>query len=166
MTAVAISARLMLLLAFAMSAAASLRADDTSKDLLAVAYGETIYVPAFSRIFTDEKRSQLLASTLIVHNVDPSNSIEVTSVRYYDQAGTLVRNLLDQPHTLSPFASTDFLTELSNTQGGVGANYIVEWRAKLPVLSPIAEAVMVGGTGTLGISFTSRGRVIARSTGP
>lgn len=166
MTAVAISARLMLLLAFVMSAAASLRADDTSKDPLAVAYGETIYVPAFSRIFTDEKRSQPLASTLIVHNVDPSNSIEVTNVRYYDQAGALVRNLLDEPHTLAPYASTDFLTELSDTRGGVGANYIVEWRANLPVLSPIAEAVMIGGTGTHGISFTSRGRVIARSTSP
>ena len=166
MTAATISARLMLLLAFVMSCVAGLRADDTRKDVLTVAYGETIYVPAVSRIFTDEKRRQLLASTLIVHNVDPSNSIELISVRYYDQAGILVRNLLEEPRTLAAYASTDFLTELSDTRGGVGANYIVEWRSTKPALSPIAEAVMIGGTGTNGISFTSRGRVIARRSEP
>jgi len=166
MMGMAISARMILLLAFVMCSAAGLRADDANKDLLALAYGETIYVPAFSRILTHENRRQPLASTLVVHNVDPSNSIKLTSVRYYDESGALVRNFLDEPHILIPFASKDFLTELSETQGGVGANYIVEWEAKNPTLGPIAEAVMIGGTGTHGISFTSRGRVIARRSRP
>ena len=45
--------------------------------------------------------------------------------------------------------------------GGSGANFIVEWTATQPVTVPIIEAVMIGTQTQQGISFTSRGQVIA-----
>jgi hypothetical protein len=38
----------------------------------------------------------------------------------------------------------------------------VEWRAEEPVNAPLVEAVMVGTSGTQGISFTGSSRVISQ----
>ncbi len=123
---------------------------------------ETIYIPAYSHILTQENEKHPLASTLVVHNVDPDQAITLTGVRYYDHTGKVIKDYETGKLTLTPFASANFTTFKRDDEGGVGANFIVEWEAASPALSPIAEAVIVGGGGTLGISFTTRGRVIAR----
>ena len=129
------------------------------------ARSEIVYVPAYSHIHTHQKIRQALASTLVVHNVDPKVTINLYSVRYHDRDGRLVKDFLTDPAALQPFQSSSFLTQISETAGGVGANYIVEWRASECALPPVIEAVMIGGSGTHGISFTSPGRVIARNDG-
>lgn len=131
--------------------------DDTTRGR-----SETVYVPAYSHVHTHQKLRQALASTLVVHNVDPKIAIDLISVRYHDRDGRLVRHFLTDPTTLQPFQSSSFLTPISDSEGGVGANYIVEWQTAGCALPPVIEAVMIGGSGTHGISFTSSGRVIAR----
>jgi len=128
------------------------------------AVAETVYVPAFSRIHTHARQRQPLASTLVVHNVDPQVSISLTSVAFYDEAGGLVQTLLEAPVELTPFASANFLTEMSDSSGGIGANYLLEWTSDRAACSPRALAVMIGGTGTHGISFSVEGHVIARKS--
>ena len=128
--------------------------------------GQTIYVPAYSHVFTHEQKRQPLASTLLVHNVDPVVPIVVTRVRYHNEAGEVVRDLLDAPVDLAPFQSGDFLVPINDDTGGVGANFVVEWTSDQPALGPLTESVMIGGTGTHGISFTARGKVIAVRPGP
>ena len=130
---------------------------------LPTSFGQTLYVPAFSQIALDQGRFQPLASNLIVHNVDPERSITVTGVAYYDSAGALVRRFLDEPVTLTSFASYEALVPLREQEGGSGANFIVTWEAEEAALPPHVEAVMIGGTGTLGISFSSRARVIGEA---
>lgn len=133
-----------------------------AQDVLQKALGETIYVPAYSRIFSYPNRSDLLATTLAVHNVDPKTPIILTSVDYHGEDGKLLRSLLDAPVTLAPLQSTSVLIPINDTSGGVGANFLVEWTSEQPALSPIAEAVMTSGSGGPGPSFTSRGQVIER----
>ncbi|QDG78752.1 DUF3124 domain-containing protein [Labrenzia sp. PHM005] len=128
------------------------------------AWGELIYVPAYSRIFSFPNRSELLAATLTVHNVDPENSLTLSRIDYHDETGTLLRSFLETPRALKPLESASFLVPSNDTTGGVGANFLVEWTAKTAVLSPLTEAIMVTGPGTPGPSFTSRGRVISRKT--
>ena len=124
--------------------------------------GEVVYVPVYSHIYQGEKASrQPLSSTLAIHNVDPSISINITSARYYDHAGTGLRDYVDQPLTLGPFASASFVVDIKEDRGGVGANFVVEWQAEEKVVSPIIEAIMSGGTGTQGLSFVTRGKVIS-----
>ena len=124
--------------------------------------GEVVYVPVYTHISQKEKKAskQPLSSTLAIHNVDPSKAIDITSVRYYDHAGTKLKDYIDVPRSLGPFASASFVVDIAEDRGGVGANFIVEWQAAEKVVSPIVEAIMIGGSGTQGLSFVTRGKVI------
>ncbi|MEP2704475.1 MAG: DUF3124 domain-containing protein [Roseibium sp.] len=127
-------------------------------------FGETVYVPAYSRIFTYPTRSELLAATLAVHNVDPETSLTLNRVDYHNEDGQLIRSLLEQPAVLAPLQSRTVLIPINDTTGGVGANFIIEWTSEKAALSPIAESIMTGPPGTPGPSFSSRGRVIQQKT--
>jgi len=138
---------------------AAAQAQDFTEKVL----GETIYVPAYSRVFSYPGRSDLLAATLAVHNVDPETPITLETVDYHDEDGALLRKLLDQPIDLAPLQSKTVLIPINDTTGGVGANFLIVWSSQTPALSPIAEAIMTSGSSSPGPSFTSRGRVIRRT---
>ena len=57
------------------------------------AVSETVYVPSFSHVRTHERRTQPLASTLVIHNVDPDVHITVSSAAQYDSVPGFVRAL-------------------------------------------------------------------------
>ncbi|MDJ0859146.1 MAG: DUF3124 domain-containing protein, partial [Dinoroseobacter sp.] len=78
-----------------------------------------------------------------------------------DRTGQLLKAYLDEPIELGPFESTSALVPLGSIGDGIGANFLVTWSATSPALPPVVEAIMVGGIGTQGISFTSIGRVIS-----
>lgn len=71
-----------------------------------------------------------------------------------------IQNYIDNPRSLGPFASANFVVDIGDDRGGVGANFIVEWQAAEKVVSPIIEAIMSGGEGTQGLSFVTRGKMI------
>jgi hypothetical protein len=54
-------------------------------------------------------------------------------VRYYNTEGKLIKQYLERPVELSPLASTNFIVERTDTSGGSGANFIVEWIAEKDV---------------------------------
>lgn len=123
--------------------------------------GQTIYVPVYSHIYHDDgKRSFNLAATLSIRNTDMTNPIVITTVRYYDSNGKLVRQYLERPIQLAALASTDFFIDTNDTSGGLGANFIVEWVTQTEVSFPVIEAVMIGSSFQQGISFISPGKVI------
>ena len=129
-------------------------------------FGERVYVPIYSHIFfRDSNRNIDLAATLSIRNADIDTPIRITSVRYYDSDGALVRRYLDAPRPVGPMASTAFLVGPDDT-GGVGANFIVDWRAERAVTPPVIEAVMIGAASSQGISFVTRGRVLQRAAAP
>jgi hypothetical protein len=97
---------------------------------------------------------------LSIRNTDSDHPIVVTSVRYYDSDGKLLRRYVEQPVQLAPLASKDYVVEEGDLSGGSGANFIVEWNAETPVALPVIEAVMISTVSTQGISFLSMGRVI------
>ena len=126
------------------------------------ALSETIYVPAYSEVLIGPKNSQQMAITIVVHNIDPEHSINVHVVNYHNHQGKQVEKLLQEAIIIEPFGSWKHLIGIQDKTGGVGANFLISWTSETPVISPIAEALVIGGTGTQGISFTTRGRVIAR----
>lgn len=130
---------------------------------LEIASGQTIFIPAYSEVyFSSNNRTIELAVTLSIHNTDFENSIILTSVRYYDTQGQLVREYLDEPQRLGPLSSNDFFVDAGEQTGGIGTNFIVEWISEQPVYEPIVEALMLSTEGTQGISFSSPGRVISQ----
>lgn len=128
---------------------------------LDITTGQTIFVPAYSEVhYASGGRTLDLAVTLSIHNSDFTHSIVITSVRYYNTRGQLVKEYLAEPQRLGPMASADFFVDAGEQTGGVGTNFIVEWVAEQPVYEPVVEALMVNTTSAQGLSFTSPGRVI------
>jgi hypothetical protein len=52
------------------------------------------------------------------------------------------------------------LIKESDKSGGSGAKFIIRWCSEQNVNEPLIEAVMINTKMHLGISFTSRGKVI------
>lgn len=123
--------------------------------------GQTIYVPVYSHIYDfNRDRQREFATTLSIRNTDLINPIIVASTNYYNTNGELVRKYLDQPVELNPLATTNFVVNLDDTTGGVGASFVVEWVATKEVSNPVVEAVMIHTPSTQGLSLISNGRVI------
>ncbi len=134
---------------------------------LRIAMGQTVFVPAYSEIFYGgENRLLSLTTTLAIHNTDLEHPIIISSVRYYNTDGELVREFVDTPLQLNAMATTGFVIESQDTTGGWGANFLVEWVAESPVYEPVIEAVMVSSTGTEGVSFISEGRIVSEQAAP
>jgi len=133
----------------------------TLTDKSKIVMGQTIYVPVYSHIYYENQKEVLyLSATLSIRNTDLSNPIIITSVRYHNTEGKLIKQYLERPVELGSLASTNFVVERTDTSGGLGANFIVEWVAEKEVSDPVVEAVMISAASTQGISFVSPGRVI------
>ncbi|ADW17247.1 hypothetical protein Despr_1075 [Desulfobulbus propionicus DSM 2032] len=125
--------------------------------------GQTVYVPIYSHIYAEDRYRDtpfLLTATLSVRNTDPDKPFTLKSVSYYDSKGVLLQQYLEQPMTIEPLGSTRFIVPESESKGGSGAKFLVEWEAKAAVVEPIIESVMIGTKMQQGISFISTGRVI------
>ena len=72
-----------------------------------------------------------------------------------------MKDYLEAPISLDALASTRYIIAEDDKAGGSGANFIVIWKSEQPVNPPIIEGVMIGTHSGQGISFVSRGQVIA-----
>lgn len=130
-------------------------------EAMAPSQGQTIYVPCYSHIYAGNRELKvLLTVTLSIRNVDPKQSITITSVDYYGTKGELLKKYLNQAVVLGPFESTRYVIPQKDKSGGSGANFLVAWKSGKPVNPPLMESIMIGAEGQLGISFTSRGQVL------
>lgn len=136
-----------------------------AENVIPKALSEIIYVPAYSEVLVSPGNSQQMAITIVIHNVDPEQPVTLQVVDYHDHSGEQVQSLLTEPISIPPFGSWKHLIGIRDKTGGVGANFLINWTSEDPANSPIAEALMIGGAGTQGLSFTSRGQVISRDIG-
>lgn len=140
-----------------------LLARPATAEMLGKWLSQTVYVPVYSHIYAEDRyRDQpfLLTATLSVRNTDPHASLTLKSVNYYDSQGKLLQHYLDTPLTIGPLGSTYYIIRESESKGGAGAKFLVEWEATAAVTEPIIESVMIGTKMQQGISFLSRGRAI------
>jgi len=123
--------------------------------------GQTIYVPAYSHVFTGPRANPYnLAITLTLRNTDPRDGMVVTAIDYHDHNGRLIRRYAPSPLGLAPLASSYVHLEEKDTSGGFAPKFIVRWESQRPISPPVIEAVMIGATSGQGISFVSQGQVI------
>lgn len=124
----------------------------------------TVYVPAYSHVYSDGGSPILLEVTLHVRNTNPKVGVTLTRADYYDTKGKLLRRYITSPHQLAPLESTDFNVEQTDYEGGSGANFIVQWRTDSPVSPPLVEAVMVGMEPEYSFSFVRSGVTVTGFT--
>ncbi|APQ15884.1 DUF3124 domain-containing protein [Maribacter hydrothermalis] len=116
-----------------------------------------VYVPIYSDIYNQNRDTRiLLTATLSIRNTSIKDSLFVKKIDYYNTEGDLVRNYIDSPVYLKPMESIDYVIEQQDTSGGSGANFIIDWYSKKQ-LTPLFQAVMVGGLGAQAFSFTTEG---------
>ncbi len=116
-----------------------------------------VYVPIYSDIYNQTRDTRtLLTATLSIRNTSLKDSLFVSKIDYYNTEGDLVRSYIDTPIYLTPMESIDYVIEQQDTSGGSGANFLIDWYSKKQ-LSPLFQAVMVGGLGAQAFSFTTEG---------
>lgn len=128
---------------------------------LQVSKGQKVYVPVYSHVYQGPKsRPYNLSALLSIRNVDMKHSITITTIKYYDDDGSLVKNYLETPIVIPPMGTKEAYIPERNTDGGSGANFTVRWEGGTEVSVPIIQAVMIGTASTQGISFVCDGVVI------
>ncbi len=152
------------MMSLAVCAGARAQTPSASNTAPTAAGGEMIYVPIYSRIFYEDGKYTLsMAATLSIHNVDPDHSITITRADYYDTQGKLIKKYIAKPQVLTALQTINVVVEKNNSNGGTGANFIVEWQSTENAVSPLVEAVMINASSNLGIAFTTSGRVVRKS---
>jgi hypothetical protein len=129
--------------------------------------GQTIYVPAYSSIFTsDPPQNFNLAVTLSLRNTDRARPIILISAEYFDHDGKLIHDYLKKPLRIGPLAAVELFVKERDTRGGVSASFLVEWLAEEAVTPPVVESIMISTASAQGVSFISPGRVLADRSKP
>lgn len=123
--------------------------------------GQTLYVPCYSHVYLQEGRSYDLSITLSLRNTSRTESLVIQSVEFYDSAGKLLKHFTDHETVLGPLATTEYFLKESDPSGGSGANFLVTWTSDRPIEIPIVQALMVGTTGNIGVSFLTEGTVLS-----
>ena len=109
--------------------------------------GQTIYLPVYSHVYHGDldkrqRPSETLVSTHVsIRNTDLTATIRLSSARYYNTQGQLVRNYVNAPINIGPLGTHEIFVPRSDTAGGSGANFLIVWSAETPVNVPIIEAL-------------------------
>lgn len=129
---------------------------------ITLSMGQTVYVPVYSNIIAGPREVPVhLSNTLIIRNTDMYNEIQVMVADYYDSKGALIKKFYAKPVKLAPLETVYVYLSDREKEGGVGANFIIRWRANKEVNIPIIECVMVGSQGR---AFVSPSQAIKEDT--
>jgi len=128
-------------------------------DSTVMAYDDIIYVPIYSDIYiTNQNPNSLLTATLSIRNTSYSDSLFVSKIDYFDTHGSLVRSFIDNPISLPPMGTVNYVVEKEDTSGGSGANFIVVISGKNESIKPLIQAIMIGENGNnQGFAFSTDG---------
>lgn len=127
---------------------------------------QLVYLPVYSHIYHGSldrkgKPAKIMLSALVsIRNADPKRAIRVTSARYFNTEGRMVREFVPVPHAVPPFGTLELFVEQHDESGGSGANFAIAWEAEAPVNPPVIEAVHATVEGARSLLFTTAGTPI------
>ncbi|MBK8504789.1 MAG: DUF3124 domain-containing protein [Saprospiraceae bacterium] len=121
-------------------------------------YQDLIYVPIYSGIYVDlQNPNCLLAATLSIRNTSYHDSLFISQIDYFNTAGELVKSYIDNPISLPPMATVNYVVERDDDTGGQGANFIVALSSGNLTVRPVIQAIMIGHCSNNTISFSTDG---------
>jgi hypothetical protein len=143
----------------ALALAAALLAAGGAAGQEAPSRSHTVLVPLYSEVpFGDATGRQLVRATVVIRNLDPNQSLRVTSAAYYDSDGKRLREYVEAPVTVAPLATSSVGIPETDTGGGITPSMIVRWEGAADIDPPIVEGLMIGTLLNQGISFRTVGR--------
>jgi hypothetical protein len=110
--------------------------------------GQALYLPIYSHLYHGDvnprtgKPSETLVSTHVsIRNTDPALSVTIVSARYYNTDGKLLREFLAKPQAVPPLGTFELYVPRSDSSGGSGANFMIDWTAEKPANPLLVEAL-------------------------
>lgn len=110
--------------------------------------GQTLYLPIYShiwygdRIIRDKYPAKNLVSALVsIRNTSLRTPIRVISARYYSTEGKLLKEYLPKPEIVGAMGTLELFVERKESEGGSGANFIIQWESAVQTNPPVVEAV-------------------------
>ncbi len=120
----------------------------SAQDAPPLSAGQSLYLPVYSHLYHGEvntktgKPSETLVSTHVsIRNTDMKAALKVVSARYYNTEGKLLREFLAAPQTIPPLGTYELYIPRSDSSGGSGANFIIDWSAESRINPPLVEAL-------------------------
>jgi hypothetical protein len=128
--------------------------------------GQTVYLPIYSHIWHGNKvvdgkypvKSQVSA-LVSIRNTSLKTPIRITTARYYSTDGKLLKEFLAKPVEIGAMGTLELFVERKESEGGSGANFIIQWDATASTNPPMIEAVhadIKGGGPALTFITTAR----------
>lgn len=128
--------------------------------------GQTLYLPVYSHFYhgdTDRsgKPSESLTSAHIsIRNTDSTAGLKVSTARYYDTGGKLLKDYLPAPRTIPPLGTLELFVPHTDVSGGSGANFIIVWSAESAINPPLVEALHADIRASRSVVFITTARAI------
>jgi hypothetical protein len=120
----------------------------------------SFYVPAYSSVSMSQGRLRAdFSVTLSIHNASEIKPLVLNRIAYFDTSGKMVESYLKAPVALKPFSTVEVFIPASDTRGGTGANFVVDWAAAGEIAEPVVEALMIGSLANGHYAFISQGRL-------
>lgn len=133
--------RLLILLLALCGASPAMAAEELSS-------GQTLYLPIYSHIWYGDRivrgkypAKNLVSALVSIRNTSLRAPIRVISARYYSTEGRLLKEYLPQPASVGPMGTLELFVERKESEGGSGANFIIQWEAAAQTNPPMVEAV-------------------------
>lgn len=134
-------------------------------DTAQLKYYETDYLPVYSDIYYQDGTKRFpITATISIRNTSLTDSAFIISACYYDSYGKLIRSYIDSTLLLSPLESIELVVEEKESEGGAGANFIIDWGAKKYADQILIQSVMISTYGQQGVSFLSEAKIIKKVT--
>lgn len=119
-----------------------------AQESIALSTGQSLYLAIYSHLYHGDvhpktgKPSETLVSTHVsIRNTDTATPMKVTAARYYNTEGKLLREFLPRPQSIPPLGTYELYVPRSDSSGGSGANFIIDWSAEKAINTPIVEAL-------------------------
>lgn len=130
--------------------------------------GQALYLPVYSHIWYGDRRgsdntpSMSLVSVLVsIRNTSLRTPIRVTSARYYSTEGKLLREYLVKPVLIGVMGTHELFVERKESDGGSGANFVIQWDSASATNSPVVEALHADiKSGNHALTFITTGHPI------
>jgi hypothetical protein len=110
--------------------------------------GQTLYLPVYSKIWHGDRIvdgqypiDRLVSALISIRNTSLKTPIRITSARYYNTEGKLLKEYLTKPASVGPMGTLELFVERKEAEGGSGANFIIQWDSSTPTNAPMVEAV-------------------------
>lgn len=138
----------------------------SADETVPLAKGQSVYLPVYSHVWHGNMNAKgqpeilQLSALISIRNTDPANPIRVTSARYFDSSGKLLREFIPAPKTVAPLAALELFVERREAEGGSGASFVIRWQSDSPVSLPVTEAIHADLSSVRTVSFVTVGRPV------